>query len=153
MSWFTPNHIIILILAGLGMLLLIIYLRNLARVWASGDWSAVQGTIMESWIEESTTSDEEGTETRRYAPKVRYRYTVMGVEYLGDRIAFGPGRSGNRASAEKVLARYPKGSATLVYYDPNNPDEAVLERSLSRAFLMSGAVFIAVAIYLYMRWD
>ena len=36
MSWFTANHIIVLALAGLGVVLFAIYFRNLARVHASG---------------------------------------------------------------------------------------------------------------------
>jgi hypothetical protein len=152
MSWFTTNHIIVLVLAGLGVVLFAVYIRNLARVRASGSWPAVQGTVTESWIEEDATTEEDGTISRRYAPKVSYRYTVMGMEYQGDRIAFGPGTSGSRSSAEKVLARYPKGGAALVYYNPEKPTDAVLERSLSKGLLASGAVFIAVAVYLFIRW-
>ena len=152
MSWFTPNHIILLVLVGLGLLMFMIYFRNLARVRASAGWPAVQGTVTESWIEEDTSTDSDGTVTSRYAPKVSYRYAVMGMEYQGNRIDFGPGKSGNRTNAEKVLARYPKGGAALVYYNPEKPTEAVLERSLSKGLLVSGAVFLAVAIYLYMRW-
>lgn len=152
MSWFTTNHIIIVVLAGLGVVLFAIYFRNLARVRASGGWPAVQGKVTGSWIHEDATTEEDGTISRRYAPKVSYRYAVMGVEYQGDRITFGPVTAGSRSNAEKVLARYPKGGATLVYYNPEKPTDAVLERSLSKGLLVSGAVFIAVAVYLYLRW-
>jgi hypothetical protein len=152
MSWFTPNHIIILVLAVSGLLLFFIYFRALARVRASEGWPAVQGTIVESWIDESTTTEEDGTISRRYKPKVLYKYAIMGQEFQGERIAFGPGISGNRSSAEKVLARYPKGSAVLVYYNQEKPDDAVLERSISKSLLLVGALFLAIAIYLYIRW-
>ena len=76
MSWFTANHIIVLALAGLGVVLFAIYFRNLARVHASGRWPAVQGKVAESWIEEDATTEEDGTVSRRYAPKVSYRYGV-----------------------------------------------------------------------------
>lgn len=152
MSWFTANHIIVLALAGLGVVLFAIYFRNLARVHASGRWPAVQGKVAESWIEEDATTEEDGTVSRRYAPKVSYRYAVMGVEYQGDRIAFGPATNSSRSNAEKVVARYPKGDAALVYYNPEKPADAVLERSLSKGLLVSGAVVLAVAIYLYIRW-
>jgi hypothetical protein len=153
MSWFTPYHIIILVLAALGVLLFIIYFLNLARVQASEGWLAVQGTITESWIDESITTDQDGSASSRYAPKVRYRYTVMGTEYQGERIAFGPGRSGSRSSVEKVLAKYPKGSAALVYYNPEKPADAVLDRSIAKSLLVTGAIFIALAIYVYLRWS
>jgi hypothetical protein len=152
MSWFTPNHIIILVLAVLGLLLFFIYFRNLARARASEGWPAVQGTITESWVDESITTEDDGSVSSRYTPRVRYRYSVMGKEFQGERIAFGPGISGNRSSAEKVLARYPKGSAVLVYYNQEKPDDAVLERSISKSLLLVGALFLAIAIYLYIRW-
>ena len=78
MSWFTPNHIIILVLAAVGLLLFFIYFRNLTRVRASEGWPAVQGTITESWIDENVTTDDDGTVSSRYTPKVRYSYTIMG---------------------------------------------------------------------------
>jgi hypothetical protein len=152
MSWFSTNHIIFLVLAVAGLLMFFFYFRALARVRASEGWPAVQGTIIESWVDESTTTEEDGTISRRYKPKVLYKYAIMGQEFQGERITFGPTMSGNRSSAEKVLARYPKGSSTQVYYNQENPEDAVLERSISKSMLISGIVLLAIAIFLYIRW-
>ena len=152
MSWFTSNHIIIMALAALGLLFFLIYFLTLARAQASQGWPAIQGTIAESWIEETSTTDDDGSIAYRYAPKVRYRYALMGKEYRGERIAFGPGKSGSRSGAGKGLAKYPKGGSALVYYNPEKPEDAVLERSISKGLLVTGAVFLAIAVYLFIRW-
>lgn len=60
-----------------------------------------------------------------YGPKVRYRYTVDGVELEGDRIA-DVDRGFKRSAAERELARIPDD--VTVWYDPARPDDAVLKK-------------------------
>lgn len=38
-------------------------------------------------------------------------------------------------NAIKAASRYPKGGAVTVYYDPNDPSEAVLKAGLNRGTL------------------
>jgi hypothetical protein len=52
----------------------------------------------------------------------------MGQPYQGNKIMPGPSAGGSWA--HKVVERYPAGAQVMVYYDPNNPSEAVLERGM-----------------------
>ena len=59
-------------------------------------------------------------------PVVQYSYQVGGQAYQSYKLAPGPEVGGTGAG--KVVARYPAGAQVMVFYNPQNPSEAVLER-------------------------
>ena len=61
-----------------------------------------------------------------YAPRIRYRYTVAGREYLGQQYDFAGGSSSDSSYAERAVSENPPGKAVTVYYDPGNPSQAIL---------------------------
>ena len=151
MSWFTANNLIPLLFVAIGLVLFYIYFRNLARVRASEGWPASQGTILESWVRESTTTDDDGSTSSHYYPEVRYAYQVMGVEYQGDKLTFGPKSGGAQSKAARIVSNYPKGVTVTVYYDPQKPSNAVLERNVSKSLLIYGLIFIVIGIFFYFK--
>ncbi len=85
-----------------------------------------------------------------WSPVVEYAYRVDGRDHHGARIAFGAEVAGGRALAEATTARYPKGSAVTVHYDPANPAFAVLEPRVAFAwstFLVTVAFFAAAVFF------
>lgn len=59
-------------------------------------------------------------------PLIEYEYTVGGKKFSGRRITIGDKTS--TYELEGILSRYPVGAEVTVYYDPQNPQMAVLER-------------------------
>lgn len=59
-------------------------------------------------------------------PDVQYVFRVGGKEYRGRRVTIGEKTSS--FELEAILARYPVGATVTVYYDPADPNQAVLER-------------------------
>ena len=57
-------------------------------------------------------------------PLVIYSYTVGGAEFRCQRVRAAD--DGNDSAAATV-ARYPAGASVVVYYDPENPADALLE--------------------------
>ena len=57
-------------------------------------------------------------------PLVIYSYTVDGTVFLGQRIRQ---HDEFAESAAATVARYPAGSPIVVYYDPRNPADSLLE--------------------------
>jgi hypothetical protein len=47
-----------------------------------------------------------------------------------------------------VVERYPVGAQVMVYYDPNNPSDAVLERSMPGYVPVLWAVIVLVDLFL-----
>lgn len=80
-----------------------------------------------------------------YMPGVTYRYTVDGVAYTGDRVAYAY-RGLKKTVAERALAAI--GDDVDVWYDPARPSEAYLQRhtpTLGWALVALGAIFGLVA--------
>lgn len=148
----TPNILIPMIFMVIGIVLLFIYFRNLAKVRASQTWSTAQGTVIQSWVRKSNSTDSDGSVSSSYHPEIHYSYQIMGVDYQGNKIAFGPKVGGNRSGAEKMVEKYPTGANVTVYYQPDKPANAVLERSISKISLVMGIVFILAGFLIYVRW-
>ena len=124
---------------GLGFLLFFtifwcsitgVFVGMVARsFWRAGDaqrrYVRTTGTVLSS---EVTQHYNEGT---TYGFGIRYRYTVSGRTFESDRYAFGQGNSSDgRRNAEQLVRRHPAGSPVTVYYDPAQPAEAVISRTV-----------------------
>ena len=65
-------------------------------------------------------------------PVVRYSYQVGGQTLQGSRIA--PGMEVGGSGAGKVISRYPLGAQVMVFYNPQNPSDTVLEKKAPAQF-------------------
>jgi hypothetical protein len=118
--------------------------KMVLKTRTSKDWANTVGTIIESRIE--VQKDSEGQTDH---PIVAYEYTVNGQLFRSQQIDFGGEGSGG-TGAKSLVKKYPSGKSVTVYYNPNNPSEAVLERSAVGAMLMFGlglVILIAVLVY------
>jgi Protein of unknown function (DUF3592) len=87
---------------------------------------------------------------RSYGLEVEYRYTVDGQSYQGNRWgAAGQHSSSSRKHIQGLVDQHPVGSAVEVFYNPADPQQAVLERGgENRAWLIIwlGAGFGALGL-------
>jgi hypothetical protein len=112
---------------------------------ASASWPTAEGVISSSEVSHST--DAEGGDS--YSPEVDYQYTVDGLPFSDSTIKFGENSYDRRRTAEEIAATYPVGRPVTVYYDPEEPDNAVLEPGVSGGsyiVLGIGVIFILVAL-------
>ena len=126
----------ILVTAILGFVLLILNVIFLAIIYfmrrkmaAVSQWPSTMGSVMMSTVDRRSTSD-------GYSdyPVVQYSYQVNGQPYQSMRLAPGPEVGGSGAG--KVVAKYPAGAQVMVFYNPQNPSDAVLERKAPAQWLM-----------------
>src|SRR5512144_1174356 len=127
----------ILLLVGIGIALVFggvgvyaLFQTNQARKQAdeSHGWASTPGTVLEARLGQSTNYGQDGP-TVSYYPVIKYEYSVGGQLFSGEKITFGLTEAASRsAKAEQVLDKYPVDRQVTVYYDPNNPSDAVLER-------------------------
>jgi len=119
---------IILVFGGVGVYALYQTNRGRRQADESQGWANTFGSIVESRLDQSTNYSEDGP-TVSYSPLVRYTYSVIGQPFTGEKITFGLTEAHSRSSkAQEVLNRYPLGKQVTVYYDPNDPSQAILER-------------------------
>lgn len=128
------------ILTGLALIGLGLWMR--IQSLASQSWPCVTGKIMTSQVDDHNLED--------IRPHIVYLYTVQGKTLQGTRIAYS-GYSINRASIEKIVARYPVNTAVKVYYNPQNPSQSVLDNQVSQDWhfwVGCGLAFLGLAVYL-----
>ena len=131
--------LIIAIFAAIGFLLFLGHIINVIRGFnhgrkqydASRTWPTTKGQILKSEVNTDHDYGPEGHGITTYDPVIKFHYKAFGQDYESDRISFGFKRSYiDRSDAEQVIQKYPKDAAVTVYYDPDKPAEAVLERKI-----------------------
>lgn len=128
------------ILTGLALIGLGLWMRK--QSLASQNWPSVKGEILISQVDDHNLED--------MRPNIVYSYTAQGQALKGTRIAYS-GYNANRASIEKIVARYPANTPVTVYYNPQSPSQSVLENQPSQDWHFwagCGVAFLGLAIYL-----
>ena len=99
-------------------------------------WPTTMGIILMSTLESRRTN------SGRHAqyPVVLYSYQAGGRSYQGNRIAPGPEVGGT--GAPKRLVRYETGAQVTVFYNPNDPSDAVLETKVPSLFWLWFALIL-----------
>lgn len=84
---------------------------------------------------------------------VEYRYQAGGRTFTGDRVGFQPLGSSSRPNAAIALVdRLQPGTTTPCWYDPDQPDDAVLDRTIRpRLFGLAGALAVVIG-FLVLRF-
>jgi hypothetical protein len=146
-------------LMGIG--LFSVGILNIVKGSASNDWPTTRGEVLtsevQSRLETSDSSSGSGSRRRRktttttvYWAEMKYSYVVEGVSFEGARVDYGmESRSSKRTRADEIVALYPVGEEVLVYYDPSDPSEAVLEPGVGAdAFLfpLIGVLFTLIGL-------
>lgn len=92
--------------------------------------------MVSSRLLEAEAAEIEG-HSRVWWPEVKYEYEVGGAQYAGDQIqSSGPVLTSTRSAVEEVLSRYPVGRQVQIYFNPEQPEESVLELGSSRGKLL-----------------
>ncbi len=96
----------------------------LDKAEASVNWPQVAGRIEIAELQQARDSDG----NRLYRAQIDYSYQVAGAHYRGSRIRFDGGPSSSSAAeAKRVLNRYQPQQPIEVHYNPQSPEESVLE--------------------------
>jgi hypothetical protein len=128
---------------GLGALFLFLALRGRQKAKTSQGWPTTQGQVLSVDIQEHSSYDEDDhPSSASYEPVVQYQYMVNGRQYSSKKIAFGA-NSFDRGTAQKKAGQYAAGMTVTVHYNPNKPEESVIETSAggSTVFMVVGILF------------
>jgi len=138
-------------LIGLAILLTM-FLIPIYRILNAVNWEETPCEIISSDVRIEQDSD--GTS---YSVDVYYRYTFQGTEYRSNRYSFFGNLSGGSRGQQKIVDRYPEGSAdgkhpnAVCYVDPDDPQNAVLDRGINvdLAFVLFPLAFIAIGGFVF----
>lgn len=100
--------------------------RARAKATAAERWRTASGKVTETGIS-SKSGHTSGGGYVYFTPWIRYSYVADGTERVGQRLRFGDVTTRTRGGAETIIARYPAGAEIKVHFDPDAPDESVVE--------------------------
>ena len=152
--------VVALVICGFGLAVLAIVVSSLREAAAMKRWPVAEGRVLSAKVEKYRESVSRGTggphdRMTLYRPVLLYEYEVAGKRFRGSRIAQSPGLNrGVPEFAQKVVERYPGGSAVAVRYNPRRPDESVLEPRVPGSWILGAAIGVALlvlAAYTYHR--
>jgi Protein of unknown function (DUF3592) len=148
-----PWYVTAMLLAPLALILFGAVYKSL-QVRAASDWPSAPGKVVISNSEvrdvrviDASREDGFRIEKRNFA-NIVYEYSVRGESLSNNRVSIDEDR-GNFGIAE-IIARYPVGHDVAVYYNPQHPREAVLERDTPKGWwgcLGIGMVIALVIIF------
>jgi hypothetical protein len=148
-NWFVADWrriaIAGLLVALLSALFSVPYaIRPLREYAAARSWPVIPARVLSSTVVRSRTS-----RTYVYRVSVKYRYLVNATPYISDRYSLTSFRSSNEDAIQAIVARYPPGSETQCYVDPQFPNRALLSRHFDpnlayQVWLVIGAFVIGI---------
>lgn len=98
--------------------------------------------VIQTTVSNTTTNGN----TQTYVLHIHYEYEVNGKTYQSNKFSY-PGDGYSRSKdAQRVIRYYPVGSSQSAYYNPDNPSEAVLQKTTSST--ISSSIFIPVLFLL-----
>ena len=89
----------------------------------SPSWASTLGSVVKSEARRGCGKGGSG-----YYLDVTYQYQVNGTGYTSNRVWFGNGYCDGKVGTELVANEFQAATSRFVYYDPQNPGEAVLFR-------------------------
>jgi len=120
------------------------------KVMAAKRWVETPCVI----LSESEVAEGDAADQGNYWFRIPYSYSVNGRQFACDRYWFSNGLWGNYGEA---IARYQPGTRTVCYVNPDDPEEAVLNRRFTSdlilpAFIPLGMVVFGVGGIGYSIW-
>jgi hypothetical protein len=118
-------------------------LSEVIEGYATSVWPSTSGTIQRFAIESEVRQKGTGAVTE-YFPSIDYAYQVNGVGHIGHKVYATDEPSTYPSRFASIKQRLKPGMQVAVYYDPSNPNRAVLERGPEPIFVLG--VFLSVAL-------
>ncbi|HEY7368599.1 MAG TPA: DUF3592 domain-containing protein [Thermoanaerobaculia bacterium] len=108
------------------------FFRPGLKVFASRSWPQVPARVISSEVGSHT-----GDDSTTYSVDVLYEYEFGGRTFRSKRYEFLGGSSSGYDGKAAIVARYPAGSTTVCFVNPEDPTEAVLHRGFTKTYLVA----------------
>lgn len=104
-------------------------LRKTLHATSLADWATTKGTILNAEIR---TEYNRRMGQHTYVPFVEYEYRVRGRTYRGTTVSpVGLQSCSIQSVCQRIVGKYPAGETVPVYYDPDDPEESCLDRTVT----------------------
>jgi len=119
---------------------------------AAAKWEMTGGEITSVTAEKAC-----GRSGQRREVVVAYRYSVNGAPYTNDWVGFDVDECASPREADELLGAYRRGAFTNVFYNPDNPAQAILRTGLKSETYIAGALsllwMVAAVYWAFRKWQ
>jgi hypothetical protein len=140
-----PGPVAAPFLVLIGVAMVVVGVRRIRRGRAMRRWASTSARIIKS----QPVSTSEGG----YDAHVEYEYEVRGQQHHGQVIFAGSSTNMDVVNGERRLTKYAPGDDLLVYYDPANPADSVVQRytwSSQTTLMYVGSLMVVFGVLLLM---
>jgi hypothetical protein len=136
-----------LLFGWFGVKILLSYRNTRQKLADSQFWQEGEASVVATEVERIVRRDED-SRTVTFLPRVAYTYAVEGQDYQGDQIGFGKLEFSAARKAKAIIENYLVGEKVKMFFNPLDPQEAILERTIFRpsSYLISSFIFILVML-------
>jgi len=127
----TNQKFVLLLVVGISLLGWEIY--SAVRSNQASNWTTTTGKVTESKMQRYRTRGRRGRSTHRHRMQFEYTYRAKGKKFSNDRVSFGASFISDMLNGlirPGALKKYPVGKSVTVHFNPNNPQDAVIETQL-----------------------
>ena len=145
----------------IGVVMTVFGARFILLAQSTKEWRKTQAVITQVNLIETTGSTSTTTNKQKTIDvSVLYRYQVNGKQYQHDKYSYGGGKNiksrlKNHTAAQQWLhaSPYIKGNEISIYYNPGNPQQAVIKTGLNIwTFVpLIGGLFVTF-IFAFILW-
>ena len=124
------------------------------QVHHAAAWPSTRGRIVRSTLRAQHHRQQAAVTKVSNVADVEYEYTLGDRVFRGTRIGIGDSAGGR---LEQTLNHYSVGATVPVYYDPKNPENALLERDppvpVGWLYAIAAAIFLGGLVVLAVFWN
>jgi hypothetical protein len=122
-----------------GVVLMVFGSKFVLQAQATKSWQQTQGFISQVNLIASTSSTSTTSSKQKTIDiSVVYRYQINGKDYQSDKYSYGDGKTAKSRLKNKITAQhwlenspYQTGNEINIYYNPKNPQQAVIKTGAS----------------------
>ncbi|VAW99172.1 hypothetical protein MNBD_GAMMA23-1480 [hydrothermal vent metagenome] len=141
-SWLAVLFGLIFFIVGIGILTFMIA-PIVYDGWRMQSWKSVPAVLLSADLKRNYSSDSD-----TYQAIARYKYTVNGQQYVNDRVALVKGADNigdfQTSMGNRLKYYFQSGQLIGVWYNPENPAESIIHRSIRWGLLAFQMIFVVV---------
>ena len=152
---FITKKLPLLVVSPFWFVTLLLFIWSISQMFSVGEqegWVSVTGEVTSAEVKKSVLTEKNDSgrtiNVVNFDPVIEYRYEVVKLEKVFSSTQYRTGMKqvySRPADAEAFLREFPVGKKLTVYYDPDSPEDSVLEK----ATVESEIVLLIVATALF----
>jgi hypothetical protein len=144
-----PVCIICSIFALIGAWVLKVTQEDIQTANASKLWPSAQGKIIDVDLHQQLTKNTDSRSRYVYKIRIKYEYVIAGTKYISNKLNLGQVSTSNKRKVEAKALELMSKDQVDVFYDPKNPEIAILETGMSSGIkftIFCGLTFLLFGI-------